>query len=79
MSDKKTKTKAMTTAEKPQVNTEADKNGRSEAQAYGIWLNTLSIYLKNLDYTLLNSNVPIGTTVPKGTEQHFHPAFCGTF
>lgn len=36
MSDKKTKTKAMTTAEKPQVITEADKNEGSEAQAYGI-------------------------------------------
>lgn len=36
MSDNNTKTKAMTTAEKPQVITEADKNERSEDQAYGI-------------------------------------------
>jgi hypothetical protein len=25
-----------------------------------------------------HNNIPIGTTVPRGTEWYFHQAFCGT-
>jgi len=30
-------------------------------------------------YSACQNNLPIGTTVPKDIEQHFHPPFCRTF
>lgn len=77
MSENKRKTNAMTTKEKPKVIRESDKNDRSPS-IWNLNFHSVNIFQKPGLYLTAN-NVPIGTIVPKGTERHYHPAFCGTF